>query len=120
MKKILLVEDDPTMRRALRLLLEQQGYSIAEAADGEEALAILAGARFDLVVTDLFLREVSGLDIFRRHHHETPVLIITGHGESALGRRAREESGGWFLEKPFTANEFQNMITMIIKTKEEK
>jgi len=118
MKRILLVEDDPTMRRALSLLLERLGHSVTEAQDGEEAQAILAGARFDLIVTDLFLRGVSGLDIFRTHHHVTPVLIITGHGESSLGRRAQEESGACFLEKPFTANELQDKINNIVKTKE--
>ncbi len=118
MKKILLVEDDPTMRRALRLLLEPQGHSITDAADGEEAQKILAGSCFDLIVTDLFLRGISGLDIFRTHHHAIPVLIITGHGESPLGRQAQEESGACFLEKPFTANELLDRINNIVKPKE--
>ncbi len=99
--RILIVDDDPSVREMLTRVLAGEGYSVSAAADGEEALKIVGSHRIDLVLLDLRMPGKSGWDTFERITTLSPlvsVIIITAHSNqlfTALGAGA-----GALLEKP--------------------
>ncbi len=120
-KNFLIVEDDSTMRRAFSLLVKKKGLSITEAFSGMEAEKILQNRSFDLVITDLFLGDdISGLDIYQKHHSRMPVLIVTGFGESFLAEEARRVAGRYYLEKPFSSETFTTLVADLINERNKK
>jgi DNA-binding response OmpR family regulator len=116
-KKILLIEDDLTMVRAIQLLLKSEPYDLSEIQNGHQALQTISRSKFDLIITDLFLNGITGLDIFRRCHHQIPVLIITGFSDSPLAQQAKEEAGEDFLEKSFSPEDFREKIRILLRIK---
>ncbi|MDD5287158.1 MAG: sigma-54 dependent transcriptional regulator [Desulfuromonadaceae bacterium] len=103
-RRILAVDDEPTSRLLLEEHLSQNGYNPITASDGAEALNILAEQQIDLIVTDLFMPGISGIELIdrvRKQHGSIPIILITGKGsiESAVaGMRAGAYD---FLEKPY-------------------
>ncbi|MBN2171819.1 MAG: response regulator [Candidatus Krumholzibacteriota bacterium] len=86
MARILVVEDDPQVRRMLRFTLMRAGHDVTEAADGAEGLRRCAEAAPDLVITDIIMPEVEGLETVKRLHDERPelpVIAISGGGQVA-------------------------------------
>jgi len=104
---ILLVEDDPQMRRMVRLTLRRFGYEILEAADGDEALQLWAlhGPRVSLLFTDMIMPGgMSGLDLARRLRESKPdlkVLISSGYAPDLLQQEGGLPAGVTFLAKPY-------------------
>lgn len=102
-RRVLVVDDEPTARRSLAWLLRDAGYEVTTAADGEEALAALDGARFDLLLTDLRMPGMDGLDLSRRGRILDPdltVVMMTAHGDVSDAVRAMSEGAFWFVPKP--------------------
>ncbi|HEX6307275.1 MAG TPA: PAS domain S-box protein [Longimicrobiales bacterium] len=103
---VLLVEDDEAVRSLARRTLEGKGYSVVEAADGEEALRIArAGGEIDVVVTDLTMPRLNGEELALRIRETQPdagIVLMSGFSEHSLVREGRIEENGYFLEKPFT------------------
>jgi CheY-like chemotaxis protein len=90
--RILVVEDDPNTRSVLVLLLELRGYRVLQAEDGESGVEVAFRVGADLVVSDLQLPRMSGLELARtitRHDGHPPVIAITA-GDESLVRRAKE------------------------------
>src|SRR6516162_8852930 len=88
-RTVLVVDDDESLRRVTQVQLEEEGYTVATAAGGEDALAILRQQPQDLVITDLSMPGISGVELLRRiraEYPETAVLLITAFGtvESAV------------------------------------
>jgi PAS domain S-box-containing protein len=114
---ILLVEDEDTVRRMLKKVLEREGYRILEAADGLEALAIAErhDAPIDLMVTDLSVPQLSGREIAERLAKAgriQRVLYVSGYADESAGQRGIEMGSSNFLYKPF------NLSLMIAKVRE--
>lgn len=85
MAAILLIEDDQLLRKALRICLDKAGYSVLEAADGRRGLALHESQHIDLVVTDLIMPDVEGLETIRTIRQRDPLLpivAISGGGRS--------------------------------------
>ncbi len=83
MTKVLLVEDDPLVRHALKIVIEIDGCDVLEAPDGVEALSIIDSAAVDVVVTDVFMPEMEGIELIRRlssEHADIPIIAISGGG----------------------------------------
>ncbi|HEX6133731.1 MAG TPA: PAS domain S-box protein [Longimicrobiales bacterium] len=103
---VLLVEDDEAVRSLARRTLEGKGYSVFEAADGEEALRIAqTGGEIDVVVTDLTMPRLNGEELALRIRETQPdagIVLMSGFSERSLVREGRIEENGYFLEKPFT------------------
>ena len=81
---ILVIDDEAPMRRFVALALEKQGHAVAEAADGAEALKIMAERPVDLVITDLLMPEMDGVDVLssiRKGGHTMPVIAMSGGGK---------------------------------------
>jgi len=107
MADILLVEDKDSLRRVLRLTLENAGYSVAEAADAREALNEIATSRHRLVLTDLRMPNGSGLDVLRSARAadaDVPVIVMTAFGSIDEAVQAMKDGAHDFLQKPVDSN----------------
>lgn len=81
---ILLVDDDPEFRRAMKRMFEKSDYQITAAADGQEALDALSNETFDLIISDLRMPNLDGMELMgelRRQGLETPIIFLTAYGE---------------------------------------
>lgn len=109
-QRVLLVEDEPALRGLLGRALRQQGYTVSEAARGEEALAMIAaGEPFDLLVTDLELPDRPGREV-RAAMAEAPALLISGYPVEVMGR------GEVALEKPFSTKALVLAVQHLLKS----
>jgi DNA-binding response OmpR family regulator len=106
MPLVLLVEDEETLRKVLRNLLERDGFEVAEAADGAEALSAVDRLSPDAIVLDLNLPVLDGYDVLSRLRTRStsatlPVLVLTANGDEASEVRALKMGANEFLTKPF-------------------
>jgi PAS domain S-box-containing protein len=105
-KTILLVEDDDTMRMLTRQMLEEHGYRVLEASDGDSALERTASdGRVDLMLTDVVMRGMSGPELALRleeSHPEIKIVYMSGYTGELVGQREQMRPGVNLLEKPFT------------------
>ncbi len=107
MPDILLVEDKESLRRVLRLTLENAGYSVTEAADAREAGNEIARARHRVVLTDLRMPHGSGLDVLRAARSadgDVPVIVMTAYGSIDEAVQAMKDGAHDFLQKPVDSN----------------
>ncbi len=107
MADILLVEDKDSLRRVLRLTLENAGYSVTEAGDAREALNEIATSRHQLVLTDLRMPNGSGLDVLRSARAadaDVPVIVMTAFGSIDEAVQAMKDGAHDFLQKPVDSN----------------
>ncbi|HEY6805021.1 MAG TPA: sigma-54 dependent transcriptional regulator [Pyrinomonadaceae bacterium] len=107
MAEILLVEDKDTLRRVLRLTLENSGYSVTEAADAKEALHQLSTEPHRLVLTDLKMPHGSGMDVLRASraaNPDVPVIVMTAFGSIEDAVQAMKDGAHDFLQKPVDSN----------------
>jgi two-component system, OmpR family, KDP operon response regulator KdpE len=104
---VLVVDDEPQIRRALRVALRANGYVVREAATGGEALDTFAERPPDLVILDLVLPDMDGVEVCRRMREWTgvPVIVLSAHGEDDTKVRALDEGADDFLTKPFSMPE---------------
>lgn len=104
---ILVVDDEPTIRILVRAALEGSGHLLLEAADGEEGLRLARAAHPDLVLLDIALPRLSGLEVCQRLKRDratssTPVLLLTGFVQQSDRRAAQEAGAEGFIAKPFS------------------
>lgn len=107
MPDILLVEDKDSLRRVLRLTLENAGYSVTEAADARSALNEISHAPHKIVLTDLRMPHGSGLDVLhaaRSADGEVPVIVMTAFGSIDEAVQAMKDGAHDFLQKPVDSN----------------
>jgi CheY-like chemotaxis protein len=101
-KTLLVVDDNPSIRESLALLLRLAGYHVVEAEDGEQAIGLLAAERPDLVLTDLRMPGMSGVELIQRMResgHEvrrTPVVAVSVHGPRELKIAHDAGADAWF------------------------
>ncbi len=101
---ILVVEDDPGTSESLQRVLEDEGLAVVAARTGEEGLALAAKERCDLVLTDLKLPGLSGLDLVKRLHAaraRLPIILMTAHGTTEVAIEATRHGAFDYLLKPF-------------------
>ncbi|HOX25134.1 MAG TPA: sigma-54 dependent transcriptional regulator [Candidatus Krumholzibacteria bacterium] len=104
--QVLVVDDEPELCRALSKLLTRNGYQVLTAGDGEEALRLLRQHEIHLVLTDLVMPKMGGLDLLRTGKVISPgteFVIITGHGTIEVAVDAMKLGAYDFVEKPFTS-----------------
>jgi DNA-binding response OmpR family regulator len=114
-KRILVVEDDEEMRSLLKDFIQAEGFETDSASDGSEAFRKLAKESFDLIITDVRMPGLTGLDILpgvRRLQPEASIIVITAFGSEEVRRRAFERGATAYLEKPI---HFNNLRTLIHK-----
>jgi CheY-like chemotaxis protein len=111
---LLLVDDEPGVLTALRRTLRREGYTIATAASGEEALTVLARQEVDLVIADLDMPGMSGLELLGRVRVTSPLtirVVLTGRGSLESAQQAINEGEVFrYLTKPWTDAELRGAI----------
>lgn len=118
---ILVIDDEEQMLDSLRLNLQQAGYSVSTARSGEEALALFDGGNFDLVLCDLQLPEMHGMDVLKNLKEKaasTEVIIISAYGSIENAVEATKSGAFHFVEKPFEFDELQLLIDRALERQE--
>ncbi len=107
MTRVLLVEDEPALLRALAMNLVARGYTVTEAATGTRALSALATERHDAIVLDLGLPDMSGVDVIRavREYAATPIIVLSARSGSADKVQALDLGADDYVTKPFSMDE---------------
>jgi DNA-binding NtrC family response regulator len=108
MSRILIVDDELSMREFLKILLEKEGYEVTAAPDAARALQIVKQETIDLVVTDIRMPGMSGLELFRRMNRlrpAPPFVIMTAHGTVQTAVKALKEGVTDYLVKPLNYDE---------------
>jgi two-component system, NtrC family, response regulator AtoC len=116
--KILLIEDDAGSREALHLLLKGSGFAMTECASGIEGLQFLTGERFDIVISDLFLPDMSGIEILTQVKLDSPsteVILITGHASAETAVKAMKEGAFDYITKPLNIDELRIIIDKAVE-----
>lgn len=104
-RKILVVDDDPVVRKSFDRVLSGKGYAVITAENGQEALNKLNEEKYDVVYTDIRMPGMSGLEVaekIKARQPWTPVVIITGYGNDAAEARAKAAGVANFLHKPLS------------------
>lgn len=103
--KVLVVDDDPAVRKSIDRVLSGKGYAVITAENGEEAMRKMKEEKYDVVYTDIRMPGMSGLDVAEQVKAQkpwTPVVIITGYGTEAAEARAKAAGVSSFLHKPLS------------------
>jgi len=121
-KHILLVEDDMGMREVLRDILTDEGFKITTAENGKIALNKLDEYTFDLILTDLKMPQMDGMEFLEyveKNHPTTKVIVITAYGEKDNYNQAKYLGAFEFLSKSIRVEELKKVINRVISRKNE-
>jgi DNA-binding response OmpR family regulator len=115
--KILLVEDEKTLAKALKFGLEKEGFRVDVAYDGEEALQALSGSYPDLVILDLMLPKIDGYEVCReiRRRSDLPIIMLTARDEAIDKILGLELGADDYMTKPFNTRELLARIKAILR-----
>ena len=118
-KKILIVDDEPLIVKGLKYSLEQDNYEIDSAADGEEAISKFFAGQFDLVLLDVMLPKIEGMEVCQRirEHSNVPIIMLTAKGDDMDKILGLEYGADDYMTKPFNILEVKARIkTMFRRT----
>lgn len=106
MKRIITVDDAATMRRLVSYTLRTEGYEVLEAEDGEDALRVLAAQSVDVVITDINMPKMDGIELVRRlralpQFKATPILMLTTESDPAKKLEGKNAGATGWITKPF-------------------
>ncbi len=113
MPHVLIVDDELNIRRVLAAMLAREGYEVTAAADGEQALAVLQKTPVHVVVTDLVMPRLGGLELLARvaaEFPDVPVIVITAHGTVDSAVQALKAGAFDYITKPFEQEELKKVI----------
>lgn len=120
MATVLIVEDDADIRTIWTDTLTQAGHVVNTANDGVQAIKQMGSQRYDVILFDLLLPRLSGLDaikLIRRTEPNLPILVITGAQESELTRQVRAAGVQHILPKPVDLDELRQMVNALAPSK---
>jgi DNA-binding response OmpR family regulator len=117
-KKVLVIDDEETIRKVLRIHLGNAGYEVKEASDGEQAIEQLKKDRFDLLICDIRMPKKSGWEVLKevRSNPETseiPVIVLTAKNEDTDMFKGYELGASYYITKPFTKSQLLFGLNMI-------
>ena len=115
MWKILIVDDDAQIRKLVRVNLEGRGYTVEEAVDGEDAIAHLKTTTYDLLILDLVMPGLSGIEVctWVRERSDVPVIVLSAHDDEEQKVRALDAGADDFVTKPFGYEELLARIRAV-------
>ena len=116
--KILVIEDDDGSREALLILLKASGFIMKGCSSGKEGLSALAGEPFDIVISDLFLPDLNGIDILTKVKQDSPrteVILVTGHGSAETAVQAMKKGAYDYITKPLNIDELRIIVDKAVE-----
>ena len=115
--RILLVDDEQPVQRLLSYPLEKEGYEVVSALDGQEALANFEQGQFDLVILDIMLPKVDGLEVCRRMRAKSavPIIMLTAKAEEIDKVLGLELGADDYITKPFSIREFRSRVRAALR-----
>lgn len=119
--KVLVVDDEANMRRVLEIMLGRRGFRTVAAADGNEAIARLAESEIDLVVSDMQMPQVNGVELLRQIRgagNDVPFIMITAHGTIETAVEAMRLGACDYLLRPFDVETLDLAIQRVFATRE--
>lgn len=122
-RQVLIIDDHDSVREGLELLMRRRGHRTVSATDGQEGLRILEEQGADLVITDLKMARVDGIQVLEGVKSAAPatdVLVITGHGTVETAVRAMKLGARDFISKPFSSEEFGIKVDRILRERDER
>jgi nitrogen regulation protein NR(I) len=120
-KQVLIVDDEPNLRKILSAQLTRDGYDVLTAEDGEQGLQLLREHHIDLVITDLKMPKVDGMTLLKKaleEEPELPVILITAHGTIDTAVEALKSGAFDFVTKPFDKDEVRQIVSKALRTRE--
>ncbi|MDY0391473.1 MAG: response regulator, partial [Desulfobulbus oligotrophicus] len=122
MADILIVDDELSMRQFLKILLEKEGYNVATAADGREALDLVTRQSFDLIISDIRMPGMSGLELLaqlKQIKADMGVIMITAFASPEDAVEAMKNGAFDYITKPFNVDEIKNVIRTVLKKQQK-
>jgi DNA-binding response OmpR family regulator len=115
--RILLVDDEQAVQTLLTYPLRKEGYEVVEAMDGQEALDRFAEERFDLVVLDIMLPKLDGIEVCRRlrTRSQVPIIMLTAKGDEVDKVAGLEMGADDYITKPFSVREFRSRVKAALR-----
>ncbi len=118
-KSILIVDDSETVRQVLQLALGNAGYQVIEAEDGYDALGKLSGAQVDMLITDLNMPNMDGLELIKKvreggQHRFTPIVMLTTESSGEKKKAGREAGASGWIVKPFKPEQLLKVVKMVL------
>lgn len=110
---VLVVEDEPHLRDALKLILEDRGFEVATAATGGAGIELARSGGYEFVITDLRLPDMTGLDVLRAVRSMNPratMILTTSYGSPEIFAEARTLGAAAILDKPFSPAQLLHLI----------
>lgn len=120
MKQILTVDDSASVRQMVSFTLSKAGYQVAEAGDGKEGLAKAGRQKFDLVITDLNMPVMDGLEMIAgirklAGNEYTPILMLTTESQAAKKDAGRKAGATGWIVKPFNGEQLISVVQRLVK-----
>ncbi len=122
-EKILVVDDEKSMREFLEIMLQKDGFEVTCAESGEEALTAIRREKFDLLITDIRMKPIDGLEVLRQCKSISPstaVIIISAYASAETAVVAMKEGAYDYLPKPFKIDEMRTAITNALLSKKDE
>ncbi len=119
-RRILVVDDEKSMREFLEIMLTQEGYRVTLAESGENACTILDKESFDLVITDIRMRNIDGIGVLKKTKTvspETMVVLISAFATAETAVEAMKEGAYDYIPKPFKVREFKKIVKDALRSK---
>ena len=117
---ILVIDDESIVQESCRRILIPEGYTVESAYTGQEGLGKLADASFDLVITDLKMPGISGMEALKKIKHDDPdigIIMITGYSTAETAVEAMKLGAFDYLPKPFTPDELMAAVSKAVEKK---
>jgi two-component system chemotaxis response regulator CheY len=119
-RKLIIVEDSDCIREAIVFALQKSGFDVRSAANGLEAIAILNGEKFDMVLTDYYMPGMNGLELIRwmrenEQYKRLPVVVLTTENQRDIILQAKNAGATGWIHKPFEIEKLTQTIRRIIR-----
>jgi len=122
MRKVLIVEDENLIRWALAQALTRAGYEVVLVETGDCAVEMIHAGSFDIVITDVKLPHISGIDVataLRLVSPVTPIILVSAEADEDARNQFAKLSLAYFVEKPFDLDDVVNLVSSLCKTSEQ-
>ncbi len=118
-KSILIVEDSPSVRAMLADMLQNEGYNVMEAVDGFEAFKMVEYLKFDLIITDISMPVMDGIEFIRLAKKQplcrfVPIVVLSSEEDVRKVDEAKKAGASTFLSKPFKELQLRSMLKLVL------